>query len=376
MLISSHSSDPISPTADAAAPQDRSRPGGAAQGKARPRRIGLVVVHGVGRQKPGETVGLLGRALADSSGAGSLSGGLMGRRLSADHHDPGSEMQVTLALRAHAAAGEIRVRLYEVYWADVTTPPGRGGAVRYRLWLLWTLVFPIANLILRRYRARPLPLVTFIASWAALAAGGIAAHVSDLALHLGLRLSGLWRLSRRIERAVLDYAGDVRLYARPPVRDALLGRFAAALARAASENDEVQVLGHSLGSVIAFDALTSGILRPADVARLTHLHTWGSPLDKFYFVWPQLLGRQARPTPPRTVRWINWNHRRDPVGGRLDFFAGIDGIHPPDNRSVGGGLSLAAAHIDYWTRAEVVGSLLESLGLPGGGGAGERGGLS
>jgi hypothetical protein len=90
------------------------------------------------------------------------------------------------------------------------------------------------------------------------------------------------------------------------------------------------------------------------------------------------------------VRWINWHHRRDPVGGRLDFFSEVDGLVPPDNRSVGGRLSPAAAHVDYWTRPEVVGSLLESLGLPGGlsagahgerpapggGGAGERGGLS
>lgn len=322
-----------------------------------------MVVHGVGRQRPGETAAALGRSLIGSPAARTLSGRLVGRRVPAEGQAPDAEAETLLALEARGARGALTIRLYEAYWGDVATGYAPWDLVAYRLWLLCTLAFPVVNLLGRRYRPRPLGIAAFAGSFLALAATGVAAHLSDLALRVALRVLGLRRTEQRIDRVILEYAGDIYRYLRGDGRPRFLERFRSAFARAASENDEIQVLGHSLGSVVAYDALTGGLLDPADVARLAVLHTWGSPLDKFYFVWPGRMRFALDPLPPRPVRWINWAHRWDPIGGRLDFFAPVPGLVPPENRVYSGPGSFAAAHNGYWTNPEVVGSLLRALGL-------------
>lgn len=71
------------------------------------------------------------------------------------------------------------------------------------------------------------------------------------------------------------------------------GRFEDAAARAVAAGcDEIQVVAHSLGTVVAFTTMCAPGARagaaPAP-ARLTHLHTIGSPLEKFRFFWTRLV---------------------------------------------------------------------------------------
>jgi hypothetical protein len=121
---------------------------------------------------------------------------------------------------------------------------------------------------------------------------------------------------------------------------------------------QIIVVGHSLGSVIAYDALNRIILDintsrgfdPGQARKIVGLVSFGSPLDKvaFFFrehtqrerfVRRQLLahmhGFKSRPFPdeeePITLsspiqhnlchaRWLNFYHLKDPVSGHLDAY--------------------------------------------------------
>jgi hypothetical protein len=355
--------------ARSAGPGDRIHPSDPAQGDGGVRRgraarsIGLVVVHGVGRQKPGETVDMLRQAFIALPAVGSRHGTLAGRRPAPEAAASAADPEARLVLDIDAPGGGVSIRLYEAYWADLSTSRsyGRRDAVRYRLWLLWTLVYPVRNFFGHRYRPVPVAPLAFLRWFLELAATGVAAHLTDLALRAALGLVGR---GREIDRVLLDYGGDVFRYVSGN-RAPFLARFREAFARAAAENAEVQILGHSLGSVIAYDALTAGILRPEEAAKLSALHTWGSPLDKFYFVWPHRLRFELAPLPPHPPRWVNWHRRFDPFGGRLDFFGSVHGLRAPENLRAKGPGWFAAAHTDYWTNPRVIGSLLEALGIGG-----------
>lgn len=108
---------------------------------------------------------------------------------------------------------------------------------------------------------------------------------------------------------------------------------------------QVGVVGHSLGSVIAFDALNSVLLQeqlqPADALdvrrRTTLLLTFGSPLDKIAYVYStlstatdavrELLTGAAKPLlSDRTTRtgltWVNIWAPADVISGSLSFYDG------------------------------------------------------
>jgi hypothetical protein len=158
-------------------------------------------------------------------------------------------------------------------------------------------------------------------------------------------------------RFIRDYVGDVAVY----VSSHKLDRFYAtriAIQQVATDllrfvyarrgdDDEpayerVVLMGHSLGSVVAYDGLnrmlldddaTGGVL---DVApRTTALVTYGSPLDKLAFVFrtqrhlkegsfreSMAASRQPLIEDPATRGswWINVFSRLDWIGGDLDFY--------------------------------------------------------
>jgi pimeloyl-ACP methyl ester carboxylesterase len=111
-----------------------------------------------------------------------------------------------------------------------------------------------------------------------------------------------------------NYVGDIFNYvdsageANPSVPDAaraIYGEFRRTLSRAVEDGcSEIQILAHSLGSVITYHALTTYreeterlVSLDLDGAkdglpRLTHVYTIGSP-EKFRFFWPKLIERNA-----------------------------------------------------------------------------------
>jgi hypothetical protein len=177
-----------------------------------------------------------------------------------------------------------------------------------------------------------------------------------LATHWMLPLVALLLASYAVRRFLVQYLGDVAAY----VTSYRIDRFAdlrnrvkevvrkttAAIYEATEEPesrvwayDGVAVVAHSLGSVIAYDALNELLLEDAvsaerrDVAARTRLLlTFGSPLEKTAFVFSSRATTYAREALAaalqplisnysfRPFRWVNVFSRRDPISGRLTSY--------------------------------------------------------
>ncbi len=137
---------------------------------------------------------------------------------------------------------------------------------------------------------------------------------------------------------------------------------------------KVLVVGHSLGSVVAYDTLngminedreTGGRLRVEE--RTEGLVTFGSPLDKTAFIFRTQLtsavyrealaaANQPMIEPSDGVRripWINISSPQDPISGPIDFYDPEPGTlpagHLPVDNQVDEEANIpAAAHTQYW----------------------------
>jgi hypothetical protein len=218
--------------------------------------------------------------------------------------------------------------------------------------------------------------------------------------------AGVWALlvvaSLRVRRVIVEYVGDIVAYVQPHMLDRFnnlrekiridVTDIARAIydAREGKEflYDQVAVIGHSLGSVIAYDVLNRLVnedvhraegTRPLDVPGRTFLFlTVGSPLDKTAFVFgsqrrqsevhhalaatgqPLILDYRYRPD-----RWVNIYSLWDPISGRLDYYD-----LPPDknrhpqavkDRSDPSALTLFLAHVEYWEGRLLFETLLEHI---------------
>lgn len=127
-------------------------------------------------------------------------------------------------------------------------------------------------------------------------------------------------------------------------------------ALAAAGCTDVYVLAHSLGSVIAVDALQSGRL---DHAPIRVLHTIGSPLDKFWYFdrTHRRADGDVERLSRRGLRWRNSWSWSDPVSGRLDHFASPSGS--PSNRHVADLWLPLVSHGRYWGHPAVLADVVE-----------------
>jgi pimeloyl-ACP methyl ester carboxylesterase len=145
------------------------------------------------------------------------------------------------------------------------------------------------------------------------------------------------------------------------------------------EYDQIIIVGHSLGTLIAYDALNRIILdmnveggvHPRNARKLAGFVTFGSPLDKvaFFFrehmpadayvrrqILAHLHGLKSRPFPGdrnivdidnpiqphmKQLCWLNFYHERDPVSGHLDAYDVDQNI-------------LCAAHVKQASKAHVI----------------------
>lgn len=179
------------------------------------------------------------------------------------------------------------------------------------------------------------------------------------------------------ERLIVDYVGDIAIYTSTDVKSKHYAVRAAILAGAVERlralveaYDRVVVVGHSLGSVIGYDALNRLNLAmnvdPAlreKAARVAGLVTFGSPLDKTAFWFAERVDadqvvrkmilenlhsfRSTRPPSSisrhlEAVPWVNFHDALDPVSGRLDFYAGVENVE------LKMGARWGFAHTAYW----------------------------
>ena len=206
--------------------------------------------------------------------------------------------------------------------------------------------------------------------------------------------------SAYIRLILVQYLGDVAIYVMPYKLDAFndlrkeIKECVYKVARAvyelrrqpegSHEYERIVVVGHSLGSVIAYDALNRLILEDEskggsiDVARRTPLFlTFGSPLDKTAFIFavqghgtsearesvvasmqPLIQDYKYRPE-----RWINVFSPWDIISGSLDFYDPPGATDPKrvTNEQDPEATTLLIAHTEYWSDDLVMRRIYEAL---------------
>jgi hypothetical protein len=190
----------------------------------------------------------------------------------------------------------------------------------------------------------------------------------------------LFAVSWFARRFLVQYLGDVAAYVEPhrldrfnALREQIKGCvfntadaiYRASGAASAPLYDRIVIVGHSLGSAVSYDVLNT-MLR-YDLAlggkigvakRTSALITFGSPLDKFAFLFNQqhikegqeALAASIQPLlqkPTWRPTWINIYSRNDIISGSLDYYddgltACIDNLPDPEATTP------LAAHTEYW----------------------------
>lgn len=319
------------------------------------------------------------------------------------------------------------LRFYEVYWADICKGEQARGSfeIMRTLSLAW---YPMLNWLRGNYREADIPLsrklfwvlvmpvvhLLLIATyWGAsllvqvyrgLREGGSRVREKKLALKdqpANAANASVWSRLRELATApppenhldvfLDEFAGDVLSYVSSAgkvvldtdsrassrgcgapkelaqVHERVMDRFHSQLLRACREGcDDIHVLAHSLGTVVAYHALTglnghpgAGERREEIVqatSRVRHLHTLGSPLEKIRFFWPGLMPGNP-PLGGACPLWDNHVSWFDPVAGMLGRFQGFQPVR--NHRLLGGGM--LRAHVVYEHSDVFLKSLAESM---------------
>lgn len=151
---------------------------------------------------------------------------------------------------------------------------------------------------------------------------------------------------------VLDIVGDVAFFLAPSgwgsgIREQCRTRFGRALKHAWRDldTDEVVIVSHSQGTVIALDAIQSS---PDGAGKPTRLITLGSPIDSLYGTFLRSAVRlRTHDLPEWLVTWVNYYRADDYIGGPI---AGVASEAP-----IGPG-----GHGNYWKEDRVRSAILRS----------------
>ena len=348
--------------------------------------VGLLVVHGVGRQKEGESSAKLIEGLSRMDGV-----------------EIGTSEDV---LRIDGTD----VRVFEVYWADLLTGAEiertfdsrdlqtvawfpwfnrvrgiyKDGDYRWGTTLLWTFFLPIASFL----------------SWLGLQGAGLLVKLGEAFVRVAREIGAVFDRGRgqsseperikdtkretkalswkgalqtaqeakdeytTVDSLMDDYAGDVFTYVDSAgeafkkdkpipgnlrlVFGKIVGRFNKQLLAAHKKCGRIQILAHSLGTVVSYHGLFGMKGRYLDGdegpeleearAKVEHLYTLGSPLEKFRFFWPRLI--QPTTSLGDGCRWDNFVSRFDPIAGTLRRFGEVE-----NHYLLGGGF--ITGHIVY-----------------------------
>jgi hypothetical protein len=379
-----------------------------------PSRItALLIVHGIGEQKKGETTQKLINGLKK----------VYGDRIRIKYDDLG--VPVRLELDQHT------IRLYEVYWADILSGDSVRDTFRWETiqvlgwfpWLNWKFGLLDRNMYSRfqviawSFFLIPATLLLYLLYTGTRFLTQISGSFTGKRTkpEVEVKGTGVWAkvkatsnayaIHAREERTVIEelldqYAGDVTNYMfsvfsdHPGLVDEdignagekILGRFHRALAAAEDDNcTEIQILSHSLGTVVSYHGLTGlGIKEAGDLnmdtkiykpaARLTRLYTIGSPLEKIRFIWPttirdKLLGSftflngdavwlKEGQEKPKLFEWNNFYHKLDIVSGKLKRFNHWGNVK---NHPMKGGGGLARSHVVYEQSPDFLRVITEGL---------------
>jgi len=213
----------------------------------------------------------------------------------------------------------------------------------------------------------------------------------------------LFLISAVVRRLLVQFVGDVTAYISANKLDRFdairkkikeLARESAEavyMAKADGSNnfeyEKVAIVGHSLGSVIAYDTLnrliaddTLGKDKTGIVCRTCLFLTFGSPLDKIAFFF-SLMGKSTRHIREqladvvqplikdyknRLYPWVNVYSRNDVICGHLDFYDLPVNLRPQEAKPVYNvrdedALIPLVAHVEYWNNRTVWKELLVEI---------------
>ncbi len=396
----------------------------------------ILVIHGIGEQAPFETLDVFAQSLWTALEA-SAGGPVKGSHRAHRHPSGWIESYLSLA----RPDSDIRVDVYEYYWAHQMQRQISGREVIE--WLIQTSegareFYDQNRELAAKYQDLEMGAFDgqgrFKLAWYLGLAGPIAwilrgflvvrdrLHIPTLGLPSllvwGAGIAIAWARGKAT-RFMIDVVGDVAVYTATDVksrhfevRDRVLRGAAEALWDLIERYDRVIVAGHSLGSVVAYDALSRTALRMgADpesrtlATRVGGLVTFGSPLDKIAFFFRrrtparQILRRQLqafrfgfraryfeadatlRDLPPERrlsaseavpealirMPWLNFWNPDDPVSGHLDYYAvephGANvNVREPDARGRRvEKLGRVAAHDSYFAFAPMYERVIELM---------------
>jgi hypothetical protein len=400
-----------------------------------PRRpcVAFVVFHGMGQQVPYETLSMLAECMVrgeTSLGTYDAPPGVSVVQVKiTDNPDdpPLARAQFSVKRNRNGQEELIDVHIYEAYWAPLTE-----GKISFRetIWFLFEAAFNgilsclKGGITFRRWmfgdfqklriKAGTLfalllttlglcialiPVALFSYYWEEAISGPVHPTIPSLIKHhpifslLSLAALGLYTWALRY--VVIEYVGDVAIYVssykvsrfektRIKIQETVFSVMRQVYSSRTSPHaggetyDRVVIVGHSLGSVIAYDALNAAISWDLaeqgghmGVVRRTHrLITFGSPLDKTAFLFRtqisgprflrEALAAQKQPLilsypefrPEKSFGWVNIYSRADIISGRLAYYD-IPDDPPPDCNPVVNHVDLGAwipilAHIQYW----------------------------
>lgn len=131
------------------------------------------------------------------------------------------------------------------------------------------------------------------------------------------------------------YADLAKYYQDSANRAAVQGRLAAALQAREGRNDEqLIVLSHSMGTIVAMDVLRS-LDGNAGAPRVAAFITMGSPLGLPYVVYQQKKSFGKPAAPECVAQWLNFSDKRDRICFDThladDYAANSQGVDPVDD---------------------------------------------
>ncbi len=327
--------------------------------------IALLVVHGIGSQRRGETLAACTVALQRAYPTATLL-------------DRNNERITTREISTQELDEAIlrqsfwQVHLYEVYWAHILAGPDVDSSFSKFLFDETTW-FPWFNwkrgLLPHRQYSRLLLWARTTQMWLLALAATIIYEIVPKRFHstvLDQIVADVWNythsLGGSLQRASPVYGAG----------EAIVGCFRQTAHRAHQDGcGELQIIAHSLGTVVAYNALTRYRSPAPNEAPtpITYLYTIGSPLEKFLFIWTRLL-RPSLPNPeiqidgvaiasgPK-IQWKNFYSPLDLVSGKLKRFHEWGRV---ENKRIWGLGGLARAHVSYFRNPVVIADLAAGLG--------------
>lgn len=112
--------------------------------------------------------------------------------------------------------------------------------------------------------------------------------------------------------AILDYALDLPLYLGDAYGNQIRKIVRKAIQEASGRTNGVVVVGHSLGSVIAYDVIARLLTKPNPPV-IHGFITMGSPLGWVIELRKQIKKWASCPSLPESVNWVNFYNSVDPV---------------------------------------------------------------